>query len=120
MRWCAVIVLAGCAGGKGSVTCTPLVSGDWTIDGSAMGMPMGATVTMDAEGCTFSFSDWSMEMLSLPIGGSLDGSDLAMDGDAHWSSCAGTVNEDGTEVSGRCSDDGTEFTMVQTPLTTGS
>ncbi len=120
MRWfgLAGAMAWGCSGG-GDATCTPLASGEWTINGSAMGMPMGATVTMDADKCEFAFSDWSMEMLSLPIGGSIDGTALTLDGDAHWSSCTGTVDAEGTGASGTCSDDGTEFALAMGELDTG-
>jgi hypothetical protein len=122
MRVCGLALLvmgAGCSGGEGSGVCTPLSSGAWTIDGPAMGMPMGATLTMDVEGCEFTFTEWSMEMLSLPIGGTVDAAAVQLDGDAHWSSCAGAVNAEGTEASGTCEDDGTDFTMIIGALTSG-
>jgi hypothetical protein len=115
-----LLLVAGCGNSGGGDTCTPLEAGEWTIDGPAMGMAMGATVEMDVEACEFTFSDWSMEMGSLPIGGALDGTALTLDGDAHWSSCAGTVADDGASAEGVCDDDGSAFTMVLGALQSGS
>ncbi len=110
------IAFAGC-GEKGPVSCTALEDGEWTVEGDAMGMPMGATVTMDAEACSFTLSGWSMEMLSLPTGGSVDGTSISMEGDAHWSSGTATLSEDGSSAEGSCDDDGTSFTMFAGPFT---
>jgi hypothetical protein len=98
------LVSACDAGGKGE--CTALVDGPWTVTGDGFGMgdaPMQATVTMDVEGCTFAFSDWSMAMSSLPSGGTVDGDEVTLTGDDQfWASCVGTVDEAGASVSGAC------------------
>lgn len=105
-------VATGCAGGDGGGECTSLVDGAWTLGGDALGMEMGATVTMDVAGCTFTISDWSMEMGSLPSGGSVSGAEVTLTGDDdYWATCTGTVSDDGTSVEGAC-DDGSAFSMA--------
>jgi hypothetical protein len=113
----ALALVAGCDGG-GEEACVALVDGDWTIDGSAIGMPMGAVLTMDAEGCTFTFSDWSMEMNNLPAGGEVAGDQVTLTGGGITAGCVGTVNAEGTSAQGVC-DDGSDFTMSQGALTGG-
>ncbi len=98
-------VLVGCTGEAGD--CTALTDGTWTLDGTAIGMAMTATVTMDVEGCSFTFSEWSMAMV-VPDGGVIDGATVTLTGDG-FDDCTGEVAEDGT-VEGACGDGGT-FTM---------
>ncbi len=105
------LVLGVACGGEPAV-CAPLEDGAWVIDGPAMGMPMGFTLTMDEEACEFTFSEWSMEMYSLPYQGTIEVDALQLDGDAHWSSCTGVVEASGTAASGHCSDDDTTFTLA--------
>lgn len=112
MRVFAIVLCLAACDGATPESCTALSDGEWTFDGPAMGMAMGATVSMDAEQCEFTFSGWSMEMSSLPIGGTVDGTTVTLDGDAHWSSCTGTVADDGASAEGTCADDGSGFTML--------
>ena len=105
------LALAGCNGGGGD--CTALEDGEWTFDGAAIGMLMGGTVTMDVAGCSFEISEWSMAMSDLPTGGEVVGDEVTLTGDSdYWASCTGKVNDEGTEVSGTCSEDDAAFTMA--------
>jgi hypothetical protein len=96
-------------------SCTALTSGRWTVTGPAWGMadnPMDGDVTMDAESCTFAFSNWDMQMDDLPSGGVLDGDAVQLDGlTDYWRSCTGTAADEGN-VSGTCAEDGADFQMV--------
>lgn len=106
----AMVVLAGCGGGG---DCTALADGSWTFDGAAGGgMEMTGDVTMDADACTFTIDNWSMEMTNLPSGGSIEGDQLTLDGAEIPDGCVGTVNADGTGVTGACAD-GSAFSMSQ-------
>ena len=105
--WAAALVLLGCDSG-GSPQCTALADGTWAVDGTAIGMAMTVTITMDAEACTFAFSEWSMAM-EVPDGGVIDGDAVTLTGDG-FDDCAGTVAADGT-VEGTCGDGGT-FSMA--------
>jgi hypothetical protein len=94
-------------------TCTELASGTWTVGGPALGMPMDATVTMDSAGCTFTFSEWSMQMDPdlVPTGGVIDGDTLALTGTVdRWSECVATIDASDV-ISGTCCDDGAGFDM---------
>jgi hypothetical protein len=104
--------LVACSGGaKGD--CTQLVDGEWTFDGTALGMPMGAIVTVDAAGCSFAVAEWTMEMATLPGGGTVDGDEITLSGDdAYWSSCTGTVNAAGDAADGICDEDGGTWSMT--------
>ena len=122
----AVLGLAACAGssetddtdstadsdtdGATEEGCTELTSGDWVGSGAAFGMSMGVELEMDAEGCTFELNNWSMNMGSLPDGGTVDGDQVTLAGDSYWESCVGTADSVG-EVSGVCDDDGAAFSL---------
>jgi hypothetical protein len=110
MRWwvtLAVVALSACDGG-GTGTCTALADGTWTVDGTAIGMAMTATVTMDPGACTFTFSEWSMAM-AVPEGGVIDGDAVTLSGDG-FDDCVGEIAANGT-VEGTCGDGGT-FSMA--------
>lgn len=115
-------ILAGCTGGTDSAdvlhggdTCTVLVDGAWTMTGAAFGMgdeAMTATVTVDADACSFQLSGWSMAMDDLPSGGVLDGDAVQLDGlNSRWRTCTGTAS-DTMNASGTCSDDGAAWQMA--------
>lgn len=108
MRWIlAALATAGCAGSDDP--CVALVDGDWVLDGPVFGTPVGAVLTMDVDGCTFTL-DWNMGV-SLPSGGAVDGDQLTLVGDDEaWSSCVGTVADGGASVEGTC--DAGVFTMA--------
>lgn len=91
----------------GGTGCATLTEGGWTANGSCFGMLMTATLTVGSDGCSFEFSDWDMAM-SVPEGGSVDGSDVSLTG-AGWDDCTGTT--DGTSISGSCGD-GCTFDMA--------
>jgi hypothetical protein len=115
------IVLAGCTGEETTDTdgtdtdvalaCTALQSGAWTGAGAAFGMSMGVTLTADNDACTFTLTDWSMDMGD-PDAGTVAGDQVTLSGpDAYWSTCAGTVNSDGTAIEGICTDDDAAFAL---------
>jgi hypothetical protein len=104
--WIAAFALAGCKGDD----CVALADGDWTVDGAAFGMLMTGTVAMNADDCTFEFTAWDMPMDSLPTGGSIDGTDVQLDGDSFWKSCSGTVADDATRADGTC-ENGDDWSM---------
>jgi hypothetical protein len=87
--------------------CTALTSGEWSGGGSALGMTMGVTLTMDEAACTFTLTDWSMVMGDLPDQGSIDGDAVTMGSSSYWSGCTATVSS-ATQFSGAC-DDGASF-----------
>ncbi len=105
--WVAALVLLGCDAGGGP-QCTPLPDGLWTVDGTAIGMPMTATLTMDAAACTFAFSRWSMAM-AVPDGGVIEGDTVTLIGDG-FDDCAGAIAADGA-VEGTCGD-GATFSLT--------
>jgi hypothetical protein len=89
-------------------SCSPIVEGGWTANGSCFGMLMTATLTLSAQGCTFAFSDWDMAM-DVPEGGKVSGADeVALTGPG-WESCTG--ESDGATMSGTC-DDGCTFELI--------
>ncbi|MEZ4236867.1 MAG: hypothetical protein R3F59_12075 [Myxococcota bacterium] len=98
--------LVACSGG-GKDGCTAPAEGAWTMDGSCFGMEMSASVALDADGCSFTFSDWDMAM-DVPAGGTVTGTDVALTGDG-WDDCTGTT--DGATISGTCGD-GCTFDMA--------
>lgn len=119
--WMGIVaaLAAGCSGGDGGTTddggtegCTALQEGTWTMDGAAGGgMAMEATLTLDTDGCSFTFTDWNMSMGNLPAGGTVAGDQVTLSGDAYFETCTGTANADGSEVTGVCADDGAGFSM---------
>ena len=80
--------------------CTAPSEGVWTMSGSCFGMDMVGTLTLEADGCSFTFSDWDMAM-SVPEGGTVSGNAVTFTG-AGWNDCTGTT--DGTSMSGGCGD----------------
>lgn len=93
------------------VGCTALTDGRWDAGGAAFGMTMAMTVTMDVTGCSFTITDWDMQMGVMPDGGSVAGDQVTLSGSAYWDTCTGTAATDGTSVAGVCSDDGAAFTL---------
>ncbi len=81
------------------VACTALVEGRWASSSeNCFGMGMDADLTLDAEGCEFTFSNWNMSM-DAPEGGVVTGSDVTLTG-AGWNDCVGTT--DGTTLDAVC------------------
>jgi hypothetical protein len=91
-------------------SCTVLTSGHWSMDGTAFGMAMDADLDTKEKGCSFTFSNWNMSM-SVPEGGTVSGSTVALTGDSYWATCTGTAASE-TEASGACSDDGGSWAMT--------
>jgi hypothetical protein len=83
--------------------------GGWDLTGSAFGMNMSGTLTLDATGCAFTFSDWNMGM-SVPAGGTVSGDQITLTGSG-WESCVLTAAS-GIDASGVCSDNGASVNMV--------
>lgn len=119
-----LVTLTACSTGgqdstalEGGESCTALKSARWTVTGGAWGMgdnPMDGDVSMDTSTCTFSFSNWDMQMDDLPTGGVLDGEDVQFDGlNSYWQSCTGTATDE-ANASGVCADDGEDWAMVAT------
>lgn len=112
-----LLLLAACSGDKSATTdsgadtdtedtdtpttgCTAPSEGGWSMNGSCFGMLMTGTLTVESDGCSFTFSDWDMPM-SVPDGGTVDGDDVTLD----WpglDGCTGTT--DGTSMEGSCGD----------------
>jgi hypothetical protein len=83
--------------------CTALTDGEWDGGGSALGMTMGVTLTMDATACTFTLTNWSMNMGDMPDAGTLDGDTVTMGSSSYWSGCEGTVDS-AEQFAGSCAD----------------
>lgn len=131
--WILALTLAACAGKTTDTTetdtdtgdtedtdvedtgppCVTLVDGDWYGAGAAFGMKMGVTVTMNADDCSFTLTDWSMDMGPIADAGTIDADEVTLSGpDPYWSSCVGTADADGESVDGVCSDDGAAFNLA--------
>lgn len=103
-----ILVAAACAGDTDVADtdtddpagCTTPSEGAWTMNGSCFGMAMGGTLTVEADDCSFTFSDWDMAM-SVPSGGTVSGDTVNFTG-AGWDDCSGTT--DGTSMTGACGD----------------
>jgi len=92
--------------------CVALTSGRWEGSGPAFGMAMGVDLTMDEADCSFTLTNWSMDMGPIADAGTVDGEEVTLAGpDDYWSSCTGTV-EDAGSVSGVCTEDGAAFELV--------
>jgi hypothetical protein len=96
--------------GTGGTTesCTVFTEGDWEVTGSAVGMTMTGTLTLDPDGCSFAFSDWNMGMDS-PEGGTVVGDTVTLNGNSgsrDWSECSGTASDANT-ASIQCADGAT-------------
>lgn len=81
--------------------CSVPESGTYDASGSCFGMGMGVDLTMDAEACTFTLSDWSMNHAGLAEGGTVTGTDVTLVG-GDFEGCEGTI--DGDTLTGTCSD----------------
>ena len=81
-------------------SCKPIKSGRWAAGGTAYGMSMYADVAVDAKACSFTFSNWNMGM-SVPEGGTMDGTDIELTGSTFWSTCTGGAKSP-TEAEGVC------------------
>jgi hypothetical protein len=108
----------GCAdeksdsGGSEAAPCTVLTSGDWVLNGTSIGHDMSGTLIFDEESCSFTLSDWNMDM-DIATGGTIDGDTIQFVGDAaarDWALCTGTVESE-SSASALCSDDGATITM---------
>ncbi|MEZ4235567.1 MAG: hypothetical protein R3F59_05265 [Myxococcota bacterium] len=110
--WVMVVVTA-CEGS--APDCTPLVDGDWVLEGAPFGTAVGAVLTMDPAACTFAL-DIGMGV-GLPSAGAVSGDQLTLAGDDEaWASCLATVAADGGSAAGEC--DAGPFTMtLQEPAT---
>ncbi len=86
-------------GAEPTDACTELVEGRWSSSNeTCFGMGMNADLTLDTDGCTFTFSSWNMSMDS-PTGGVVSGSDITLTG-AGWDDCTGTT--DGSMMDATC------------------
>jgi hypothetical protein len=95
-----------------SPPCVTLVDGAWYGAGSAFGMRMGVTLTMDVDQCSFTLTDWSMDMGPIADAGTIDGDEVTLSGpNDYWATCVGTAAEDGESVDGACSADGAAFNL---------
>jgi hypothetical protein len=73
--------------------CTVLKDGTWDASGTCFGMRMSTTLTFDAASCTFTLTDWDMEMETPnPTGGSVDGDAVSLDGEPWATSCTATAS----------------------------
>lgn len=105
--WVLVLAVAACNGKEPAGECTAITEGPWDADGSCIGMLMHATVTVEADGCSFSFSDWDMAMTNLPSDGTVAGDEVTLTF-PDKTDCIGTT--DGTSITGVCSD-GCDFVL---------
>lgn len=110
MRMFFGVVVVGLTACSGSSDCVALADGTWVVDGTAFGMEMTGVLEMNVDRCSFTIGEWDMQMASMPTGGTIDGDQVAFDGDNFWQSCSGTVNADGTGITGAC-EDGSDLTM---------
>ena len=83
-----------------AAACGTVIEGSWEATGACMGMFMTMTLTLEADGCTFGFSQWNMGM-SVPRGGVVDGQSVAFTGTG-WDTCTGVLSEAGDSVAGEC------------------
>jgi hypothetical protein len=94
--------------------CTVLTSGDWLLNGTSIGHEMFGTLAFDEDACTFTLSDWNMNM-DIATGGTIAGDQLTFVGFVDdpsardWAQCSGTV-ESATSATAQC-DDGATITM---------
>ena len=96
--------------------CVALVDGAWSGSGAAFGMRMGVTLTMDSEGCSFTLTDWDMDMGPIADAGTVADDQVTLSGpDSYWATCTGTATADGTSVDGLCADDGAAFALEHKP-----
>lgn len=86
--------------GDDDTDCVAVSEGAWSATGSCFGHEMTTTLTLEGDGCSFIFSEWSMAM-SRPDGGTVEGSDVALTGD-DWADCTGLA--DATSIEGTCGD----------------
>src|SRR5687768_16197125 len=100
--WGAVVLLTGvaCSWGSSGGSCEAPREGTWTASGACFGMSMTSDLKHGSDGCSFSLSNWNMEM-SVPAGGSVRGSTVKISGD-QWNGCTGTT--DGASIHGTCPD----------------
>lgn len=106
---CLPAGLAACGTAGGDGACAALAAGTWVTSGTCFDHEMEAEVSVSSDGCSFTFSNWSMDM-DMPVGGTVDGSDFTLSG-AGWEGCSGTVAEDGTSLTGSCPDEACAFSM---------
>jgi hypothetical protein len=97
----------GCSGG-GAGSCTPLTDGTWSLEGTALELPVTGTLTMDPTYCAFTFSEWSIAT-AVPDGGTIDGTTVTLVGGG-FDDCAGELAASGA-VRGTC-EDGTSFALI--------
>ena len=100
---------SGSAGGE--APCVVLPDGDWTLQGTSLGHDMFGTLVFDVDACSFTLSDWQMQM-DIATGGSIDGDEVTFGGDGtarDWGQCTGTAEDENT-VRAQC-DDGATLTM---------
>ena len=99
------------SGTPGNGDCVVLEDSHWTMNGSVFGMSMDADLTVSADGCSFSFSNWNMNM-DVPDGGFIEDDVVTLtgSGNRNWGECEGTATD--TEMAGQCSD-GATFTMTK-------
>lgn len=94
--------------------CTVLTSGDWLLNGTSIGHEMFGTLAFDEDACTFTLSDWNMNM-DIATGGTVVGDQVVFAGFVDnpsardWAQCSGTV-ESATSATAQC-DDGATITM---------
>jgi hypothetical protein len=105
--WIGMAAIGGCGGDKGEPgSCEPVTAGTWTMGGSCLGMSMPTTLSVDADGCSFTLGDWTMAM-DVPEGGTVTDSEVTLSGSG-WDDCTGTLA--GDSIEGTCAD-GCSFTL---------
>lgn len=104
MRVFSIVLGAACAGcstaGDGvadeadtevAAACTVLNDGTWDASGTCFGMRMSSTLAFDADSCTFTLTEWDMEMgTPNPANGEVSGEEVSLKGEA-WSTCTATA-----------------------------
>jgi hypothetical protein len=106
LLWLAPTLLLASCSGAGPGGQVELQSGTWAVSGACFGHEMTVTLSVDSEGDTFTFADWSMAMgEEMPSGGTLSSADVTLTGDA-WDDCTGTASGEGDSMSGSCESDG--------------
>jgi hypothetical protein len=91
--------------------CIILPSGAWTLNGTSIGHDMFGTLAFDEASCSFTLTDWNMQM-DIATGGTIDGETVTFVGDEaarDWAQCFGPAEDENT-VRAMC-DDGATLAM---------
>ena len=130
LRLALLLTLAACSGGKpadsghdsagtGTTTdapsCVIVNDGLWAASGSCFTEPTTATMTFDANACTFALTAWT-PATNAPTGAAVVRSAVSLTGDG-WTDCTGDINGHHDGIDGTCP---VGCTWALAPTTSGS